>query len=58
LSSVEGEEAISLAYIQNSKVVHKYIASRGQREKETDIYEVLPSKMFSVRHFSWDVSVC
>ena len=43
-----------MAYIEDSKVVHKYIASRGQREKETDIYEVLHSRMFSG---IWDVSV-
>ena len=44
MSSVEGKEAISLAYIEKSMVVHKY---RGQGEKETDIYEVLQSRMFS-----------
>ena len=26
----------------SSKIVHSYIASRGQRERETDIYEVNP----------------
>ena len=55
LSSLQGEEAISLAYIKNNMVIHKYIASRGQREKETDIYEVFPHRIFS--HI-WDVSVC
>ena len=28
------EEAVSLAYIDESRTVHKYIASRGQRERE------------------------
>ena len=55
LSSLSREEAISLAYIKNNMVIHKYIASRGQREKETDIYEVFPHRIFS--HI-WDVSVC
>ena len=37
------EEAISMKYIDQCLTVHKYIASRGQREKEQEIYEVLPS---------------
>ena len=44
-SSISGlghEEAVSLAYIDESRTVHKYIASRGQREKEQEIYEVRP----------------
>ena len=36
------EEAVSLAYIDESRTVHKYIASRGQREKEQEIYEMRP----------------
>ena len=36
------EEAVSLAFVQESATVHSYIASRGQREKEEEIYEVLP----------------
>ena len=27
---------------EDTKIVHRYIASRGQRERETDIYEVNP----------------
>ena len=29
------------------KIVHSYIASRGQRERETDIYEVNPPPFLS-----------
>ena len=29
------------------KIVHRYIASRGQRERETDIYEVNPPPLLS-----------
>lgn len=36
------ETAVSLAFVEESATVHKYIASRGQREKEEEIYEVLP----------------
>ena len=36
------EEAVSMAYIDESKTMHSYIASRGQRECELDIYEVRP----------------
>ena len=43
LSTVLHEETISLAFIQANAVIHKYVASRGQRERETDIYEVLPT---------------
>ena len=32
----------------NSKIVHCYVASRGQRERETDIYEVNPPPHFSL----------
>ena len=42
LSGLGHEEAVSLAYIDESRTVHKYIASRGQREKEQEIYEVRP----------------
>ena len=31
-----------------AKVVHCYVASRGQRERETDIYEVPPPPYFSL----------
>ena len=31
-----------------TKVVHCYVASRGQRERETDIYEVPPPPSFSL----------
>ena len=36
------EERLSLAFIRSSAVQHQYVASRGQRERETEIYEVLP----------------
>ena len=39
----EREDAVSLAFLEESATVHKYIASRGQREKEQEIYEVVPS---------------
>ena len=32
-----------MAQICRSRVVHSYIASRGQREKEVEIYEHLPA---------------
>ena len=41
----ENEEAVSLAHIDDSKTMHSYIASRGQREREEDIYEVVPPKL-------------
>ena len=41
----ENEEAVSLAHIDESKTMHSYIASRGQREREEDIYEVVPPKI-------------
>ena len=36
------EERLSLAFIRTSAVQHQYVASRGQRERETEIYEVVP----------------
>ena len=36
------EERLSLAFIQTSAVQHQYVASRGQRERETEMSEVLP----------------
>ena len=33
------EDTISLAFIRSSAVLHQYVASRGQRERETEIYE-------------------
>ena len=36
------EERLSLAFIKTSAVQHQYVASRGQRERETEIYYVLP----------------
>ena len=44
------EEALSLSFIQNNAIIHKYVASRGQREKEIEIYEVLPSTIIKTRH--------
>ena len=37
------EEVISLAHIDQNLIVHSYVASRGQREKEVEIYEHLPA---------------
>ena len=37
------EDVISLAHIDRNLIVHSYIASRGQREKEVEIYEYLPA---------------
>ena len=37
------EAQISLALVEESATVHRYIASRGQREREEEIYEVLPA---------------
>ena len=42
-SSSQDEETISLAFIKTSAIVHRYVASRGQRERETDIYEFVPT---------------
>ena len=39
-----------------NQVVHRYIASRGQRERETEVYEVLPHRIL-LRHCR-GVSVC
>ena len=39
----EKEEVISLAHIDQNLIVHSYVASRGQREKEVEIYEHLPA---------------
>ena len=33
---------VSTVHNQTNNVIHRYIASRGQRERETDIYEVNP----------------
>ena len=37
------EEVLSLAHIDQNLIVHSYVASRGQREKEVEIYEHLPA---------------
>ena len=37
------EAQISLALVEETATVHRYIASRGQREREEEIYEVLPA---------------
>ena len=37
------EEMVSLAHIDQNLIVHSYVASRGQREKEVEIYEHLPA---------------
>ena len=43
-SSLEDrEEVLSLAHIDQNLIVHSYVASRGQREKEVEIYEYLPA---------------
>ena len=43
-SSLEDrEEVLSLAHIDHNMIVHSYVASRGQREKEVEIYEYLPA---------------
>ena len=43
-SSLEDrEEVLSLAHIDQNLIVHSYVASRGQREKEVEIYEHLPA---------------
>jgi len=38
----EEEDNISFIFIEQSRITHRYIASRGQREREQEIYEVLP----------------
>ena len=42
-SLTDTEEGISLAHIDQNLIVHSYVASRGQREKEVEIYEHLPA---------------
>ena len=49
-ASTMEEEALSLSFIQNNAIIHKYVASRGQREKEIEIYEVLPSTIIKTPH--------
>ena len=49
-ASTEDEDALSLAFIQNNAIIHQYVASRGQREKEIEIYEVLPTTIRISRH--------
>ena len=48
------EERLSLAFIRTSAVQHQYVASRGQREREIEIYEVVPPTLLvrrrSLRH--------
>ena len=39
------EEMISLSHIRESKVMHKYTASRGQREREVEWCELVPIRM-------------
>ena len=41
-ASESSSSASSVKMRGSSKIVHSYIASRGQRERETDIYEVNP----------------
>ena len=43
--NISRETDISLAFVAESATVHSYIASRGQREKEEEIYEVLPARI-------------
>ena len=45
IASMKGE---SSPVRQDTRVVHCYVASRGQRERETDIYEVPPPPYFSL----------
>ena len=54
LSEEEQEDDVSFIFIEQSRITHRwalapssyldgrYIASRGQREREQEIYEVLP----------------
>ena len=37
------EEDLSFQILRETETIHKYVASRGQREREQEIYEVLPS---------------
>ena len=41
--SLTNEEDLSFQLLQESKALHKYVASRGQREREQEIYEVWPT---------------
>ena len=41
-SSVAEEEVTSMSYINENTIMHSYIASRDQREREMEIYEVQP----------------
>jgi len=36
-------EASEVDSLEEDQVVHRYAASRGQREREEEIYEVLPA---------------
>ena len=47
-SSLE-EEALSLSFIKSNAIIHQYVASRGQREKEIEIYEVLPTTIIKTK---------
>ena len=48
-SAAEMEEDLSFQILRETATVHKYVASRGQREREEDIYEVLPSTVIMVK---------
>jgi hypothetical protein len=48
-SSVSEEEVTSMSFIPESKIMHSYIASRGQREREMEIYEVKPPTPYEVQ---------
>ena len=41
------EDTVSLAFIRSSAVTHSYIAARGQRERETEVYEVIPATIWT-----------
>lgn len=41
--SPDNETDLSMAYVTEAATIHSYIASRGQREREEEIYEVIPS---------------
>ena len=43
------EDTVSLAFIRTSAVTHSYIAARGQRERETEVYEVIPATIWTHR---------
>ena len=49
-----------MAHIDHNMIVHSYVASRGQREKEVEIYEYLPAcRLVRPRNFRLgSVSVC